>query len=135
MRHKIAHKKLSRKSSHRSSMLINLASSLIEHEQIQTTLPKAKSLRPFLEKLVTKAKKSKTDNQREVKRLLLSRLHNNINAVKKLLDTLGPRYKTRPGGYLRILKSGFRKGDNAPMSYIQFVEKKELQPKLEKNEK
>ena len=129
MRHKIAHKKLNRKSSHRSAMLINLANSLIAHEQIRTTLPKAKSLRPFLEKLVTKAKKSKTDNIRETKRLLLSRLRNNISAVTKLLDTLGPRYQARPGGYLKILKSGFRKGDNAPMSYIQFVEQKELKSK------
>ena len=132
MRHKISHKKLNRKSSHRVSMLINLANALIEHEQICTTVQKAKSLRPFLEKLVTKAKNNQENDKnskREIQRLLLSRLRNNINAVRKLIDILGPRYKTRPGGYLRILKSGFRKGDNAPMSYIKFVEQKEMKIK------
>ena len=118
MRHRIAHRKLNRTASHRKAMFANMASSLIEHEQIVTTLPKAKELRPFVEKLVTLAKKGDLTSRR----LAVARTRNK-EMTKKLFDVLGPRYKDRQGGYIRVLKAGFRYGDNAPMAVIEFVDR------------
>ena len=125
MRHKIAYRKLNRTSSHRSAMMVNMACSLILHEQISTTLPKAKEIRPYFEKLVTLAKK--TSNVSDLvkirrKSLLLSKLKNNKVAVEKLISVLSSRYLERNGGYVRIIKAGFRKGDAAPVAYIQLVD-------------
>jgi large subunit ribosomal protein L17 len=120
MRHKMAHRKLNRTASHRKAMFANMASSLIEHEQIVTTLPKAKELRPIVEKLVTLAKKGDLNSRR----LAISRTRNRVMS-KKLFDVLGPRYKDRNGGYIRIMKAGFRFGDNAPMAVIEFVDRDE----------
>ncbi len=120
MRHRIAHRKLNRTSSHRKAMFANMASSLIEHEQIVTTVPKAKELRPFVEKLVTLAKKGDLNSRR----LAISRTRNK-EMTKKLFDVLGPRYAERQGGYIRIMKAGFRYGDNAPMAVIEFVDRDE----------
>ena len=119
MRHGNAGRKFNRTQSHRKAMLANLASSLVEHEQIVTTLPKAKDLRPIVEKLVTIAKKGDLAARRQ----LASELQNNEIAAKKLFDVLGPRYKARAGGYTRVLKAGFRYGDNAPMAVIEFVDR------------
>ncbi|NNE58215.1 MAG: 50S ribosomal protein L17 [Hellea sp.] len=120
MRHRIAHRKLNRTASHRKAMFANMASSLIEHEQIVTTLPKAKELRPFVEKLVTLAKKGDLGSRR----IAIARTRNK-EMSKKLFDVLGPRYKDRQGGYIRVLKAGFRYGDNAPMAVIEFVDRDE----------
>lgn len=120
MRHRIAHRKLNRTASHRKAMFANMASSLIEHEQIVTTLPKAKELRPFVEKLVTLAKKGDLTSRR----IAIARTRNK-EMSKKLFDVLGPRYKARNGGYIRIMKAGFRYGDNAPMAVIEFVDRDE----------
>lgn len=120
MRHRIAHRKLNRTSSHRKAMFANMASSLIEHEQIVTTLPKAKELRPFVEKLVTLAKKGDLGSRR----IAIARTRNK-EMSKKLFDVLGPRYADRPGGYIRVLKAGYRYGDNAPMAVIEFVDRDE----------
>jgi len=120
MRHKIAHRKLNRTASHRKAMFANMSSSLVEHEQIVTTLPKAKELRPFVEKLVTLAKKGDLNSRR----IAIARMRNKEQA-KKLFDILGPRYADRPGGYIRIMKAGFRYGDNAPMAVIEFVDRDE----------
>ncbi|GGX55607.1 50S ribosomal protein L17 [Litorimonas cladophorae] len=120
MRHKMAHRKLNRTASHRKAMFANMSSSLVEHEQIVTTLPKAKELRPFVEKLVTLAKKGDLNSRR----IAISRMRNKEQA-KKLFDILGPRYAERPGGYIRIMKAGFRYGDNAPMAVIEFVDRDE----------
>ncbi len=118
MRHRIAHRKLNRTASHRKAMFANMSSSLIEHEQIVTTLPKAKELRPFVEKLVTLAKKGDLTSRR----IAIARTRNK-EMSKKLFDVLGPRYKERSGGYIRIMKAGFRYGDNAPMAVIEFVDR------------
>lgn len=118
MRHKIAHRKLNRTASHRKAMFANMSSSLVEHEQIVTTLPKAKELRPFVEKLVTLAKKGDLNSRR----IAIARMRNKTQA-KKLFDVLGPRYAERQGGYIRIMKAGFRYGDNAPMAVIEFVDR------------
>ena len=120
MRHKMAHRKLNRTASHRKAMFANMASSLIEHEQIVTTLPKAKELRPIVEKLVTLAKRGDLNSRR----LAIARTRNK-EMSKKLFDVLGPRYKDRQGGYIRIMKAGFRYGDNAPMAVIEFVDRDE----------
>ena len=120
MRHKMAHRKLNRTASHRKAMFANMASSLIEHEQIFTTLPKAKELRPIVEKLVTLAKKGDLNSRR----IAIARTRNR-DMSKKLFDVLGPRYKERQGGYIRIMKAGFRFGDNAPMAVIEFVDRDE----------
>ena len=120
MRHGLAHRKLNRTWQHRKAMLANMASALIEHEQITTTLPKAKELRPFVEKLVTLAKKGGISNRR----IAVARVRDEA-MVKKLFDTLGPRYEEREGGYIRVLKAGFRYGDNAPMAVIEFVDRDE----------
>ncbi len=118
MRHGKAGRKLNRTSTHRTAMFANMAASLIEHEQIVTTLPKAKELRPVVEKLVTLAKKGDLASRR----LAISRVRNE-EMVKKLFETIGPRYQDRHGGYTRVLKAGFRHGDNAPVAVIEFVDR------------
>ena len=121
MRHGISGRKLGVTTSHRKAMLANMAVALIKHEQISTTLPKAKELRPYVEKLVTLGKDGKLADRR----IALARLHNDTTIVAKLFDTLAERYKTRSGGYIRIMKAGFRFGDNAPMAIIEFVDRDE----------
>ncbi|MFC5741935.1 50S ribosomal protein L17 [Dyella tabacisoli] len=116
MRHQKSGRKLNRTSSHREAMFRNMASSLMKHELIRTTLPKAKELRRVAEPLITLAKTDGVANRR----LAFSRLRDK-QAVGKLFVELGPRYRERPGGYLRILKCGFRPGDNAPMAYVELV--------------
>jgi large subunit ribosomal protein L17 len=116
MRHMKSGRKLNRTSSHREAMFKNMASSLIKHELIRTTLPKAKELRRVAEPMITLAKTDGVANRR----LAFSRLRDK-QAVGKLFVELGPRYRERPGGYLRILKCGFRPGDNAPMAYVELV--------------
>lgn len=117
MRHKVAGRKLGRTTSHRIAMTRNMAASLIEHERIITTTPKAKNLRPFVEKLVTLSKEPTTHNRR----LVFAKLRNK-EATNKLFDVLGPRFKERPGGYLRILKMAKpRLGDNGERSMVEFV--------------
>src|SRR6201991_3843817 len=118
MRHGKAHRKLGRTTAHRTAMFANMAASLIKHEQIVTTLPKAKELRPFVEKLVTLAKKGDL----HARRIAISRVRD-VDQVGKLFSPLGPRYKERNGGYIRVLKAGFRHGDNAPMAVIEFVDR------------
>jgi large subunit ribosomal protein L17 len=120
MRHGIKGRKLNRTSSHRKAMFANMAVSLIIHEQIKTTLPKAKDLRPIVEKLVTMGK----TNDLTTRRRLLS-LIKDADAVEKLLTTISGRYSARNGGYLRIFKAGFRFGDMAPMAVIEFVDRDE----------
>ncbi|MEL6361376.1 MAG: 50S ribosomal protein L17 [Pseudomonadota bacterium] len=126
MRHGYAHRKLNRTHEHRKAMFANMASALIKHEQITTTLPKAKELRPIVEKLVTMAKKADSDAARRLhlRRVAASRIRDE-GMTKKLFDTLGPRYADRQGGYIRIMKAGFRYGDNAPMAVIEFVDRDE----------
>jgi large subunit ribosomal protein L17 len=118
MRHGAAHRKLGRTVSHRQAMFANMAASLIKHEQITTTLPKAKELRPFVEKLVTLAKRGDLHARRQA----ISAVRD-VPQVGKLFETLGPRYAERNGGYIRIMKAGFRRGDNAPMAVIEFVDR------------
>jgi large subunit ribosomal protein L17 len=118
MRHGHGLRKLNRTSSHRLAMLRNMSNSLIQHELIKTTLPKAKELRPVIERMITLAKVDSVAN----KRLAFSRLRDR-DMVAKLFAELGPRYKARPGGYVRILKYGFRKGDNAPMALVELVDR------------
>jgi large subunit ribosomal protein L17 len=120
MRHGVAKKKLNRTSAHRGAMFANMAASLIKHEQIVTTLPKAKALRPVVEKLVTLAKRGDL----AARRLVVSRMGDETQA-KKLFDVLAPRYKARAGGYTRVLKAGFRHGDNAAVAVIEFVDRDE----------
>lgn len=118
MRHRKSGRKFNRTSSHRSAMFRNMVNSLVEHELIKTTLPKAKELRRFAEPLITIAKEDSVANRR----LVFDRLRNK-ESVGKLFTDLGPRYQARPGGYLRILKAGFRAGDNAPMAYVELVDR------------
>jgi large subunit ribosomal protein L17 len=118
MRHGYARRKLGRTSAHRTAMFANMSASLIKHEQIVTTLPKAKELRPFVEKLVTLAKKGDL----HARRMAISKVRD-VTQVGKLFATLGPRYSDRRGGYIRVLKAGFRHGDNAPMAVIEFVDR------------
>ena len=120
MKHGIKQRKLNRTSSHRTAMLANMSAALVKHEQITTTLPKAKELRPFTEKLITLGKKGGLANRR----LAMSRMRDQ-DQVAKLFDTLGERYKEREGGYIRIMKAGFRYGDNAPMAVIELVDRDE----------
>ncbi|HIG13640.1 MAG TPA: 50S ribosomal protein L17 [Gammaproteobacteria bacterium] len=117
MRHQKSGRKLGRTSSHRQAMFRNMAVSLFRHEQIRTTLPKAKELRRVAEPLITMAKNPTMARRR----LAFARLRDK-DIVGKLFDELAPRYKARPGGYTRILKCGFRRGDNAPMAYVQLVD-------------
>ena len=118
MRHQKSGRKLNRTSSHREAMFKNMASSLVKHELIRTTLPKAKELRRVAEPLITLAKVDSVANRR----LAFARMRDK-EAVGKLFVELGPRYRERPGGYLRILKCGFRPGDNAPMAYVELVDR------------
>ncbi|SPR11360.1 50S ribosomal protein L17 [Orientia tsutsugamushi] len=118
MRHRVSGRKLNRTTSHLLAMLANMSVSLIQHEQINTTLPKAKELRPFVEKLITVAKKGNLN----ARRYLISKIKHEL-AVEKLMTTLASRYAERHGGYIRILKAGFRYGDMAPMAYIEFVDR------------
>ena len=121
MRHGHGLRKLNRTSSHRLAMLRNMMNSLIEHEVIKTTLPKAKELRRVIEPMITLAKEATVANRR----LAFDRLRDR-NSVVKLFNDLGPRFKTRPGGYTRILKMGFRVGDNAPMALVELVDRPTL---------
>ena len=120
MRHVSAHRKLNRTAEHRKAMFANMAAALIKHEQITTTLPKAKELRPIVEKLVTLGKRGGLHARRKA----ISEIRD-VPMVKKLFDVLGPRYKDRKGGYTRILKAGFRHGDNAAVGVIEFVDREE----------
>ena len=120
MRHNMSGRKLGRKSGHRKSMFINLAAALIKHEQISTTLPKAKDLRPVVEKLVTLGKRGDLHARRQVLSML-----KDATLTNKLFAVLAERYKTRQGGYIRVLKAGFRYGDKAPMAIIEFVDRDE----------
>ena len=120
MRHGNSGRKLNRTASHRKAMFANMAAALIQHEQIVTTLPKAKELRPIVEKLVTLAKRGDLHARRQA----ISRIRDEA-MVGKLFATLGPRYAERNGGYLRVLKAGFRHGDNAPVAVIEFVDRDE----------
>ncbi len=133
MRHGISGRKLNRTSSHRKALFMNLSQALIKHEQITTTLPKAKDLRPIVERLVTVGKKGDLAARRQ----LIAQLQDQV-IVEKLISVLATRYKTRAGGYTRILKAGFRHGDMAPMAVIEFVDRdvsakgKDSGPKQEK---
>jgi large subunit ribosomal protein L17 len=118
MRHRHGLRKLNRTSEHRQAMLRNMCNSLIQHEAIKTTLPKAKELRRVVEPLITLAKESSVANRR----LAFDRLRDRDN-VTKLFDVLGPLFQARPGGYTRILKMGFRPGDNAPMAFVELVDR------------
>jgi large subunit ribosomal protein L17 len=123
MRHNLKGRKLNRTTSHRRSLFANLAVSLIQKENIKTTLPKAKDLRPFLEKLVTLAKRRDLHARRQLVSILRDR-----SAAAKLMGPLADRHQDRPGGYLRIIKAGFRYGDNAPMAVIEFVDSQAIVP-------
>jgi large subunit ribosomal protein L17 len=118
MRHRKSGRKLNRNASHRKAMFKNMSASLFEHELIKTTVPKAKELRRVAEKLITLAKVDNVANRRRAFAQLRSK-----EIVGKLFEELGPRYQERPGGYLRILKCGFRAGDNAPMAYVELVDR------------
>src|SRR6478735_5805366 len=118
MRHGFAHRRFNRSAEHRKAMFANMAAALIKHEQIVTTLPKAKDLRPVVEKLVTLGKRGDL----HARRLAIGQIRD-VAMVKKLFDVLGPRYQSRRGGYTRVLKAGFRHGDNAAMAVIEFVER------------
>ena len=118
MRHGKVHRKLNRTAEHRKAMFANMCASLIKHEQIVTTLPKAKDLRPVVEKLVTLGKRGDL----HARRMAMAEIRQ-AAVVKKLFDIIGPRYKDRQGGYTRVLKAGFRFGDNAPLAVIEFVDR------------
>jgi large subunit ribosomal protein L17 len=118
MRHGNANRKLNRTASHRKAMFANMSAALIKHEQIVTTLPKAKELRPIVEKLVTLGKRGDLHARRQA----IAQIRDE-DQVQKLFGTIGPRYKDRNGGYIRILKAGFRYGDNAPVAVIEFVDR------------
>jgi large subunit ribosomal protein L17 len=120
MRHRKSGRKLNRTSSHRKAMFANMAAALIKHEQIVTTLPKAKELRPFVDKLVTLAKKGDL----AARRAAISKVRDQ-EMVRKLFDTIGPRYEERSGGYTRVLRAGYRYGDSAPVAVIEFVDRDE----------
>ena len=126
MRHGKSGRKLHRTSSHRKAMFQNMAAALIKHEQIITTLPKAKDLRPVVEKLITLAKRGKADSQYTLhaRRLVLSKLQDEV-MTRKLFDVLADRYAERAGGYTRVLKAGYRYGDSAPMAVIELVDRDE----------
>jgi large subunit ribosomal protein L17 len=120
MRHGMSGRKLNRTSSHRKAMFANMAAALIKHEQITTTLPKAKDLRPVVEKLITLGKRGDLHARRQA----VAKIRD-LAMVKKLFEVLGPRYKERNGGYTRVLKAGFRYGDSAPVAVIEFVDRDE----------
>ena len=118
MRHRVSRRKLNRTSTHRRAMFANMATALVKHEQITTTLPKAKELRPVVEKLITKAKRGTLHARRQIYAVL-----RDDATTSKLMDTLAERYSERQGGYTRVLKSGFRYGDAAPMAVIELVDR------------
>lgn len=118
MRHRLSGRKLNRTSSHRKAMFANMAAALVKHEQIKTTLPKAKELRPFVEKLVTLGKRGDLHARRQI----IAKTRDEKTAAK-LIDTLAERYQGRQGGYIRVLKAGYRQGDNAPMAVVEFVDR------------
>ena len=118
MRHGNAHRKFNRTAEHRRAMFANMCAALIKHEQITTTLPKAKDLRPIVEKLVTLGKRGGLHARRQA----IAEIRD-VAMVRKLFDVLGPRYKERHGGYTRVMKAGFRYGDNAPLGVIEFVDR------------
>lgn len=120
MRHRKAGRKLGRTASHRRAMFMNMSQALIKHEQIITTLPKAKELRPVIEKLITLGKKGGLANRRRA----IAQLQNTV-LVEKIFSELAERYESRPGGYVRVLKAGFRQGDNAPLAVIELVDRNE----------
>jgi len=120
MNHGKVYRKLGRKPEHRKAMFANMSAALIKHEQITTTVPKAKELRPIVEKLITLGKRGELHARRQA----IAQIRD-VAMVKKLFDVLGPRYKDRKGGYCRILKAGFRYGDNAPVAVIEFVDRDE----------
>lgn len=130
MKHRIKGRKLNRNSAHRKALLRNLAIALIKSEAIKTTLPKAKELRPYIEKIMTIAKNDNLANRR-----LLQSIIANEEAVNKLFKKIGPLIAKRNGGYTRILKYGFRTGDNAPMAYMEIVDKVEVVEKIEESAK
>ena len=130
MRHKIGYKKLNRTSEHRKALIKNMLGSLIKYEQIKTTLPKAKVLRPVAEKIITLGKKDTLHNTK----ILVSQLQD-IKSATKVKKTLSKRYEKRAGGYTRIIKAGFRYGDNAPMAIIEFVDRDIEAKKLDKKKK
>ena len=130
MRHGMANKKLNRTSEHRKALLMNMLNSLIKYEQIKTTLPKAKFLKPQADKIITLGKK----NSLQTTRLLVSKLQNSQSA-SKVKKTLSKRYEKRNGGYTRIVKAGFRYGDNAPMAIIEFVDRDVEAKKVDKKKK
>jgi len=120
MKHNITHRKLNRTSSHRKALMMNLSNSLIKHEQITTTLSKAKELRPFVEKIITLGKKGDLESKRKTFSILQDK-----KTAKKIFDVISPRYKERAGGYTRIIKIGNRFGDNAPTAIIELVDRDE----------
>ena len=131
MRHKLGYKKLNRTSEHRKALIKNMLNSLIKYEQIKTTLPKAKLIKPQAEKLITLGKKKNLTNTR----VLISKLQDKTNA-NKILNTLSKRYEKRAGGYTRIVKAGYRYGDNSPMAVIEFVDRDvEAKRKFKKKKK
>ena len=130
MRHKIGYKKLNRTSEHRKALLKNMLNSLIKYEQIKTTLPKAKVLRPVAEKIITLGKKNDLQNIKTI----ISKLQN-TDSAKKVRNTLSKRYKDRKGGYTRIIKAGYRTGDNAPVAIIEFVDRDINAKKIDKKTK
>jgi len=129
MRHRKSGRQLNRNSSHRKALFSNMAVSLFQHEFIKTTLPKAKELRGIVEPLITLSKEDTVAKRR----LAFSRLRDR-SVVAKLFNELGPRYSTRPGGYVRILKCGFRPGDSAPMAYVELIDRPELESSAEDTE-
>ncbi len=130
MRHKLGYKKLNRTSEHRKALIKNMLNSLIKYEQITTTLPKAKVLRPQADKIITLGKKSTLQNTKS----LISKLQN-IQSANKVQKTLSKRYENRKGGYTRIIKAGFRYGDNAPMAVIEFVDRDVEAKRIDKKKK
>ncbi|MEM6781217.1 MAG: 50S ribosomal protein L17 [Pseudomonadota bacterium] len=126
MRHGMKQRRLNRTAAHMQAMLANMSAALVKHEQITTTLPKAKELRPFVEKLVTLGKKAKADPAKALanRRLIMSKMRDKTQTAK-IMDVLAERYADRDGGYIRIMKAGFRYGDNAPMAVIEFVDRDE----------
>ena len=130
MKHNIKHRKLNRTSSHRKALLMNLSNSLIKHEQITTTLPKAKVLKPQADKIITLGKKDTLSNTKT----LISKLQD-IKSTNKVKKTLSKRYENRKGGYTRIIKAGFRYGDNAPMAVIEFVDRDVEAKRVDKKKK
>lgn len=126
MKHRIKQRKLNRDSSHRKAMLANMAASLIKHEQIKTTVPKAKELKPYVEKLITLGKQAAANPEKAVaKRRQAISIMRDTDQVKKIFDILAERYEGRPGGYTRIMKAGFRYGDAAPIAIIELVDRDE----------